>query len=315
MKYYIAIDGGTTNTRVSLVGDGEVLDTVRLSLGARAGMDGTEPLKKAIREAIATLLSSHSLTESDIVRILASGMITSEFGLCNLPHLQAPAGIAELHAAMHETRLEEISPIPFVFLRGVRYDGEDLLDADMMRGEETELMGLLTDFPTASLYVLPGSHSKLIEVDEGGRIVAFATMLTGEMIASLSANTILRDAVDLKTEGYDPEALLMGYNCARNAGLNEALFKVRILKNRFAYSGQKTYSFFLGAILSSEIDTIRKNKMPSAVIAGRAQIKDATVALLEELSDKTTVTVPDALADTASARGAVRIYEYGGASK
>ena len=46
-------------------------------------------------------------------------------------------------------------------------------------------------------YVLPGSHSKLIHVDGAGRIVDFTTMLTGEMIAALSQNTILKDAVYL----------------------------------------------------------------------------------------------------------------------
>ena len=93
MSYYLCVDGGTTNTRVCLCRSHELLDTVRLPLGARAGIDGTAPLKEALKEAIAALLARFSLQESNVVRILASGMITSEFGLCSLSHIPAPAGV------------------------------------------------------------------------------------------------------------------------------------------------------------------------------------------------------------------------------
>ncbi len=315
MRYYLAIDGGTTNTRISLVKDFETLDTVRIAMGARAGIDGTEPLKKALREAIEGLLSRFSLGAHDVCRILASGMITSEFGLCELPHLPAPAGIAELHSAMQETEIPEISSIPFVFLRGVKYDGTEPMDADMMRGEETELMGLWEAGDAHALYVLPGSHSKLVEVDGEGRILRFSTMLTGEMIAALANNTILRDAVDLGTNEYNREYLCKGYGYAHGAGLNAALFKVRILKNRFGVSPEKTYSFFLGAILASEIDAIITSPIRRVVVGGRAQIKHATAELLREFSQKEIVTVSDGDGDTASTRGMIRIYEHGGQGK
>ena len=84
-----------------------------------------------------------------------------------------------------------------VIVPGVKTEGETIADADMMRGEETELIGLMEHLESAAVYVLPGSHSKLIHVDGAGRIVDFTTMLTGEMIAALSQNTILKDAIYL----------------------------------------------------------------------------------------------------------------------
>ena len=69
-------------------------------------------------------------------------MITSEFGLYNLPHITVPAGIKELYDAMKEVTIPEISEIPFVFIPGVKVTGEGLHKTDMMRGEETELVGL-----------------------------------------------------------------------------------------------------------------------------------------------------------------------------
>ena len=52
MKYYIAIDGGTTNTRVNLVCDEKVLASEKISIGAKDCIDGSEPLKQAITEKI-----------------------------------------------------------------------------------------------------------------------------------------------------------------------------------------------------------------------------------------------------------------------
>ncbi|MBE6589445.1 MAG: hypothetical protein E7643_04635 [Ruminococcaceae bacterium] len=310
MNNYLCVDGGTTNTRVSLTQGTTVLDTVRIPLGARVGMEGTAPLKKALKQAFEELLERFSLSEAHITRILASGMITSEFGLCALPHLPTPAGIAELHEAMHETLLSEISSIPFVFLRGVKTAGDTLLENDMMRGEETELYGLTDELGADRLYVLPGSHSKLITTDERGRIVHFSTMLTGEMIASLSGGTILKDAVDLSIGELDEAALTDGCKYALQQGLNEALFKVRILKNQFQKSPLICYSFFLGAILACEIQAILKSPAKEIVIGGKAQIKRATEVLLRTLSDKRITVASDCTVDGSSTRGAIRIFEF-----
>ena len=117
MRNYITIDGGTSNTRVSLIRNGVKCNTVKLSLGARAGIDQRGAITAAVREAIADLLQQNALTEHDIHRVLAAGMITSEFGLYHLPHIETPAGIAELHDTMQEVVLPHITTIPFVATR------------------------------------------------------------------------------------------------------------------------------------------------------------------------------------------------------
>lgn len=308
MKRYLTVDGGTTNTRVTLVCDRIPIETVRIPIGARAGMDDPNALPNALREAIASLLARHALSEKDIMRVLASGMITSEFGLCSLPHLTAPAGIRELHDGMHEITLESITTIPFVFIRGVKTVGT-LTETDMMRGEETELYGLISEVTPNTLYILPGSHSKLIETDGDARITHFATMLTGEMIAALSSGTILKDAVDLSIQEYDKDALIDGCHYAMQKGISEALFKVRILKNLFQKTPVEVYSFFLGAILAAEIEAIIASPARHVVIGGKAQIKRATETLLYAVSDKSVTVISDADVDVSSARGAIRIYE------
>ncbi len=314
MRIYLTVDGGTTNTRVSLVKNRQIIATKKINRGARAGIDDKDGLKTALRDTIAELLSNNGLTEKDVCRIIASGMITSEFGLYEIPHATAPIGIAELHDSMTEVTFPEISQIPFVFIRGVKIDSEDLSHFDMMRGEETELMGISVLYPVDAsdkrVFVLPGSHSKIITTDESGRIADFSTMLTGEMIMSLSQNTILKDAVDFSIEICDPEYILKGCDFALKEGLNKALFKVRVLKNAFMATPCEVYSFYIGAILAEEIENIVSIDCSEIIIGGRHQIKEATAILIEALSDKRVTVLTDSEVEGSTAIGAISIFEY-----
>lgn len=305
LRSYITIDGGTTNTRITFFANGKTAETVKLPIGANFGAEHSEKYKSEIRKAI------DRFSGADPYRIIASGMITSEGGLYNLNHICAPAGIKELHNAMREVRLPEISDIPFVFIPGIKTVGESFAETDMMRGEETELFGLAQERGDC-LYILPGSHSKLIETDADGRISHFSTYMTGEMISALSQHTILKSAVDLTQSEVDENYLLEGYHTSFRMGINAALFKTRILKNIFSAGNLSAYSFFLGAVLSGEINAVLKTAANRVVIGGKAQIKAAEALLLKRLSEKEVICVSNEAASAAPAVGAVRIFEYGG---
>ena len=308
MRNYIAIDGGTTNTRISLVRDYQVLDTIKINVGARKGIEDKTLLQRSVQEGIEQLLLKNSIKEEDIYKILASGMITSEFGLCNVDHIIAPVGIKELHDNMYETKLEEITGIPFVFIRGVKIMGQSVDETDVIRGEETELIGIMEDAESA--YILPGSHSKIIKTDTEGRIITFSTSLTGEMIAVLSSGTILKDAVNLNVNQLDAAYLLDGYRCCERNGINKALFKVRLLKTQFQKSETQIYSFFMGIILHDEIEEVLRYDVKKIVIAGKKQIKEALSILIQHVSEKEIVCVTDEQAENANIRGMIKIYEY-----
>lgn len=309
MRTYIAIDGGTTNTRISLVENGQIIDTIKLNVGARSSIENTAFLKNEVKSAIEKILKENNLKEDNIICILSSGMITSEFGLCHLEHIKTPAGINELHNSMYQTYLKEISDIPFVFIRGVKKDANTYEDIDIMRGEETELMGIIQLEYGQCIYILPGSHSKIIKVDDFGRITDFSTMLTGEMIFSLSQHTILRDAVDLSVSELNVDFLLKGYNYCKYNGINKTLFKVRILKNIFRNSKEEIYSFFLGAILSGEIEQVLNIDAETVVIGGNEQIKKAMFQILKYIGEKKVVALDEDIVNNSTAIGAITIFE------
>ena len=310
MANYLTIDGGTTNTRINLVSDGEIADTVKLKIGVRSNIDEKDTYKNEIKHGIHKILENNEMTESDIERIICSGMITSELGLCPLEHLKLPCGIYELCKGLYEIVISEISEIPFVFIRGVKTECGSFGEADMMRGEETELFGITDNPESGCLYVLPGSHSKLIYTDDEGRIKHFSTEFTGEIIEAVATGTILKDVIDLNNTEIDEQFLQKGYMYAKENGVNAAFFKVRILKTIFSCSDVQTYSFFIGVALSAEINNIIKSAPNKVVIAGKKQLKQPMSILINKNSDKETECVADDISKFAAAYGMVKIYEY-----
>jgi len=307
MSVFLTIDGGTTNTRIGLVRDLQAADSVKIACGAGAARKDQNALKGAIRDGISAILARNSVGENEVECILASGMITSEFGLCHLPHLVAPVGKKELHEHMEKRSLPEITSIPFVFIRGVKCAG-DFAQTDMMRGEETELMGLIDPAYGACVYVLPGSHSKVIKTDANGCIEAFSTLLSGEMFFALSQHTILGDAVDMTAEGFDEAYLLKGYRYCLENGINKAIFKTRVLKNMFGCTPLQTTSYFRGVILCDEIREILRYDAQTVVLGGKKQMREATRAILEQICDKRVVCLDDATVAHSVTNGQLRIY-------
>ena len=307
MANYITVDGGTTNTRLYLVRDGSIACAKRLSVGAR---NGDAALKSAIKQALAELLCENGLEEKDVAAMIASGMITSEYGICNLPHITAPAGVKELHNAIFETVIEDISEIPFVFIRGVKKECTYFDEADVMRGEETELIGMYKANTDSCLYVLPGSHSKHVSVDNRGRIVDFRTMMTGELFAAVIQHTILKDTTTLACNEIQKTELLKGFYYTQKRGINESLFKTRILKTMFNGTPQQCYSFLLGCVLYNEVESILQANEKIIVLGGQKQFRTALALLLDEISDKKIITLSDSEVESSTSLGAIQIFEF-----
>ena len=169
-NYVITIDGGTTNTRCILWDNtNKKMAEERRGVGVRnTAIDGNnQKLKAAVKECLENLLAAEHLGYDQVYRIIASGMITSDVGLVEIPHLTAPAGLEELARAVVPVKLEEICPLPIYFIPGIKNAIADIsLDnyeaMDIMRGEEVESVAVIDRYFSGKpmLLVLPGSHNK-----------------------------------------------------------------------------------------------------------------------------------------------------------
>ena len=89
---------------------------------------------------------------------------------------------------------------------------------DVIRGEETQIIGALKPTEMQSLFVLPGAHSKWVSVEEN-RITQFATFMTGEIFAVLCEHSIL--ARTMQGNADDVEWFKQGHDYAMNKNVNQ----------------------------------------------------------------------------------------------
>lgn len=308
----IAVDGGTTNTRLTLVNDRRAVDRIKCRVGVRDAIrSGQGTLIEAVRDGIGELLGRNRLTVRDIRLAAFSGMIGSENGLYAIEHITAPAGIDELRRGSVRIRLPGIVDLPFLFIPGVKTFTDPLEkplgELDIMRGEETELMGILSSLNISEqlTVLLPGSHMKIVDIDKDGRITAFRTSLSGELIRAAAENTILSQSLgDVYPKRADEDYLRQGYEYAERRGINEALFKIRVQANFIKKAdAAQLYAFLMGAILRDDVRSVLDSGAETIVVGGSDPFRSALAALIGERAGRLIV-LSDELAEQASALGA-----------
>ncbi len=293
----ITIDTGTTNTRVRVWAGTRLSAEICSEVGVRdTAITGSRiKLQQGVKDAIERAQKAAEMSNGDIDLILASGMISSNVGLLEVPHVLAPAGVEDLAAGMREAVISEVSPRPIWFIPGIKnrvdrvtVDNCDLMD--IMRGEEVETFGAIEmlNLKGPALFALPGSHSKFISVDAGNRITSCITTLAGELLGTITTNTILANALNTSfaTE-VEPNMFLQGADHALRVGLNRTCFLVRILDQFSHYQTDEKASFLLGAVLATDLlalknsNTFRVGAETTVVIMGKKILKNGFELLLK----------------------------------
>ena len=79
-------------------------------------------------------------------------MITSNVGLTEVPHIEAPAGLEDFAAAVRAVLIPEVFELPIHFIPGLKnsnaVDMDTLESMDIMRGEGDRGTGLLLSLIT-----------------------------------------------------------------------------------------------------------------------------------------------------------------------
>jgi 2-dehydro-3-deoxygalactonokinase len=174
---FIAVDWGTTNRRAWRIDRaGGVAEEMADDRGILAVAPGGFLAEVA---AVTGRLGN--------LPLLLAGMIGSNRGWLEAPYVPAPAGLADLAKGLRWVEPNRIAIVP-----GVSFsEGES---ADVMRGEEVQILGAAADGLIAPDDVVchPGTHNKWIRLEQG-RIMAFRTVMTGELFNLLKAHSILAD--------------------------------------------------------------------------------------------------------------------------
>ena len=181
-------------------------------------------------------------------RILLCGMVGSRQGWAEAKYLSCPVGIADLAKSVIRLPFDgaEVLLIPGVI-------GQDSYGIpEVMRGEETEAMGVLDACGGAGLVCFPGTHSKWIHLKDG-TIVSFITCMTGEVFAVLRKCTILA-RIMTSDAALDRAAFLRGVaRSADSGGLLHHLFSVRTLALTDQLKEEASESYLSGLLIGHEV--------------------------------------------------------------
>jgi 2-dehydro-3-deoxygalactonokinase len=213
---WIAVDWGTTNLRAwAMEGD-----AVLASASAPDGMavlarDGFEP---ALLRVIASWLDDDRVTP-----VVACGMAGARQGWREAPYATVPGAPLDATAFVRVPTVDR--RIAVTIVHGMSQSDPP----DVMRGEETQIAGLLAMRPgLAGTVCLPGTHTKWADV-AGGAVRSFRTFMTGELFALMRDHSILRHSLGDAAEATDPnafdQAVLMA--AADPAALAAHLFGLR----------------------------------------------------------------------------------------
>ncbi|HJS84012.1 MAG TPA: 2-dehydro-3-deoxygalactonokinase [Acetobacteraceae bacterium] len=179
---------------------------------------------------------------------LAAGMVGSRQGWVEAPYCDAPAGAEALASRLATVAEAGLFIIPGIVLSSPR--------PDVMRGEETQVIGALDDAGNRCM-VLPGSHSKWVDI-EAGRITGFRTFMTGEVFAALRDHTIL--GAFPAPETPDQDSFDRGVHAAHDTaeGVASLLFSARalVLTGRLPASGALDY--LSGLLIGDELRSAPK---------------------------------------------------------
>ena len=242
----IALDWGTTSLRAyRLSQQGAITATRSAALGILQVPEGD--FDAALQQVIGDWLST------DLIPVIAAGMIGSRQGWCEAPYITCPADVDAIGKEL--VTLPTKSRVDISLVPGLSYKDDGGVP-DVMRGEETQIVGQLRlSDSTEGLFLLPGTHSKWALV-QAGRIVWFATFMSGELFAVLSEHSILGRLMTAKQDDEQAFARGVAYafgDKAAQGSLLKKLFSTRTLGLFDQVPADGLHAYLSGLIIGTEI--------------------------------------------------------------
>ena len=257
----IGVDWGTTSFRAYRFGpDGAVRDRKASALGIMNVPDAR--FADTLRAEIGPWLAAGD------DRVLLSGMIGSRQGWVETPYLPCPAGLDDIAAALID--------VAFDWARVKLVLGLSATDAagvaEVMRGEETQILGVPTLLAEGGTACLPGTHAKWADVADG-RIVGFSTHMTGEVFAALRGATILGRTMTDPARNND--AFAQGVRrSADPGGLLHHIFGVRAQTLTGALTESDAASYLSGILIGHEIRAQLDTGRPIWLVGSDTHLSD-----------------------------------------
>jgi 2-dehydro-3-deoxygalactonokinase len=275
---YVAVDWGTSSFRLWLI------DRAGNVLGERRSHEG---MTAAAKPGFAAVLQSHleAVGAAHELPVIICGMAGARQGWVEAGYVDTPAQLADIlaHALPVPGQHRDIRILPGIAQR-------DRKAPDVMRGEETQLLGVLgMDAAGDAVICMPGTHSKWVKT-KGATVERFATFMTGELFDAISRQTILSHAVAGADESDDIDAFKSAVAAAFETPANAAnlLFQVRSGQLLYGDKPSSAREKISGTLIGLELAAGLAGEIPKA---GIALVASGRLQMLYQLAFET-VSVP-----------------------
>ena len=266
---FVSGDWGTSNFRLRLVEE-TVVREVRTDEGtaklAAQGGDRAEAFRSTLARGLEQLKAPASAP------VILSGMASSSIGWKELPYATLPFSLDGRDAVW-----EKIDGRVYL-ISGLRSA------TDVLRGEETETLGLVAslgrEMPFEAVFILPGTHSKHLDVNPGG-IASFRTFMTGELFDVIGRQSVLRHSTD-PSAPFDRAAFLEGVEESQRRPLTSALFRVRTRQVLDRKDAPSNTSFLSGLLIGAELGSLRGTAVP-VIVAAAERLRASYAAAAEAM--------------------------------
>lgn len=248
----VAVDWGTTHFRAWS------LDRTGAPMAMRQSAQGMSAIKPDQYAQILEDQLQHLGAAPD-VPVVICGMAGSRQGWREAAYLNTPCQLDAL--AQGVTRFES-GGRPIAILPGVAQ--RDQAIPDVMRSEETQVLGLVSQGFVDAEMCMPGTHTKWVRVEHGA-ITGFHTAMVGDLFSVLKSQTILQHSVKGGTVDHGSDAFASGVKDALAVpqSVLPSLFQLRAGGLLFSTGAAETVSRLSGLLIGLDVAAITHCKTPT----------------------------------------------------
>jgi 2-dehydro-3-deoxygalactonokinase len=246
------------------------------------------------------------------ITVLMSGMASSSIGMQEIPYANLPFAMDGSDVLVKHHEADSYFLHDIMLFSGVRSD------KDVMRGEETQLIGLagMIDLSTGAdaIFILPGTHSKHLYI-KNGVLVDFKTYMTGEVFNVMASHSILKDSLTVSSDSRytasEWAAFEEGVQESEHSDILNALFTVRTRQLFDLLDKRQNAMYLSGILVGAELRQLKRESGWQLVLCCGQNLHAIYQKALETLHlAENSIIMPSQMIDNAASAGQIKIFEY-----
>jgi len=279
IKQILSCDWGTSSFRLRLVNveNAVVLTEIKSQQGIATvyneWIESNRPESERVgfyRNILRSILDEYFKENKDIP-IIISGMASSTIGMKELAYSELPFQLESMNVNMESIKADKDFPHDILLVSGLK------TASDVMRGEETMLLGFDMDKDEEAVAIFPGTHSKHVVIKKNN-VVDFKTYMTGEIFDLLASKSILAKSVS-KNNNKHEDVFIKGVEEAANNNLLNSIFHVRTNQLFKRYNAEENYYFLSGLVIGYELKEVVSTNENIYLICSRDLMENYRTAL------------------------------------